>query len=80
MKRYYADECCREGWEDARFYLCTDVDALLAKCEEAMEVEVDEWDRGIGSGDITCSDEYRWVNEDRYNAALAAIRAARETI
>jgi hypothetical protein len=26
MKRYRADECCKSGWEDAEFYLCSDVD------------------------------------------------------
>jgi len=31
LKRYWADECCKPGWEDARFYLCSDVDRLLAR-------------------------------------------------
>jgi hypothetical protein len=55
--------------------------SMLAKLRlavEAMEADMDEWDWGIKSGDITCSDEYRWVNKGRYEAALAACRAVSE--
>ncbi len=55
-----------------------DYDSLLAVLRQAvgaMEAEMDEWDRGLGTDDIMCSDEYKWRNKDRYESALAAAKA-----
>ena len=31
MRKYWADECCRSGWEDAQFYLASDVDKFFGE-------------------------------------------------
>jgi len=69
MKRYEAEDFLGDyksgHWDSLDAYLCTDVDALLAQCEEALN-SVDE----IGHADSQ-------LILDKVSAALTAIRAAR---
>lgn len=53
-------------WENGEYYLRTDVDALLAQCEEALE-----------GANQTIESEFS-ERDEAVEAALAAIRAARE--
>ena len=73
MKRYKAKDVIsiRDGVMDnsAEVYLCTDVDALLAQCEEAL-ISVRDW-RGLDGDGISSP---TW---NRVLSALFAIRAAR---
>jgi hypothetical protein len=74
MKRYKAwwEEASDAGeyWTNGgEVYLCTDVDALLAQCEEALEM-VRDW-RGLDGDGIS---DPTW---NRVLFALTSIRAAR---
>jgi len=82
MKRYEAEVFLGDDksghWDSLDAYLCTDVDALLAQCEEALKASWEHHEY-CGWGDA-------WEREvaeaqklpDKMTAALAAIRAARE--